>query len=235
MLQLIKLEIKKYKLNKYIKGVIISIIGIMAFLTMSFIDTKINTPNDLDKYKSVIWMINVLSTDVALIFASTITGKIAIGEYRNKTILVMFSYPINRKKLMLSKLIIVFVFSMVCVFISDLICILYAVGLDSIFNVIGGSFNFNYLIDSSLSILGFTVMAGILSLAPFAIGMKKKSVPSAVVTAVIIAALMQPVIGHDPQVRETLIKLVIITLITFALTTYTLVKDINNIDYANIA
>lgn len=234
MLQLIKLEIKKYKLNGYIKGVIIAIIGIMAFLTMSFIDNKINSPQNLDTYKSVIWMINVLSTDVFLIFSASITAKIIIGEYKNKTILVMFAYPINRKKIILSKLIIVVVFAMACILIGDILCILYAVILDSIIDVVSGNFSFKYIYDASLSFLGFTIMGGILSLMPFTIGMKKKSVPSTIVTAVIISVLMQPVIGHEPQVKETFIKLIIITLITLILTTYTIIKDINNIDYADI-
>ena len=235
MFQLIELEIKKYKLKKYIKGVIIAIICVMAFLTMSFIDSKINTPQDLDKYKSVIWMINVLITDVSLIFSSTIIAKIIIGEYRNKTILVMFSYPISRKKIMLSKLIIVAVFAMAVILIGNTLCILYTVILDSIVDVVAGSFSFNYISAASLSFLGFTVMGGILSLIPFYVGMRKKSAPSTVVTAVIIAALMQPVIGHDPQVKNTLIKLSIITLIAFILAAYTLIKHINNIDCADIA
>lgn len=235
MLQLIKLEIKKYKLNKYIKGVIISIIGIMAFLTMSFIDNKINSPQDLDTYESVIWMINILTTDVFLIFSAAITAKIIIGEYRNKTISIMFLYPINRKKIMLAKLTIVVVFAMVCILIGSILCILYTVVLDSIIDVVAGNFSFSYIYNASLSFLGFTIMGGILSLMPFTVGMRKKSVPSTVITAVIIAALMQPVIGHNPQIKDTVIKLVIITIIAFLLAIYTIIKDINNIDYADIA
>lgn len=235
MLQLIKLEIKKYKLKRYIKGVIIAILCIMAFLTMSFIDNKVNTPNDLDTYESVILMINVLSFDVFLIFSSTIIGKIVIGEYRDKTILVMFSYPINRKKIMLAKLFIVVAFAMLCVLVSNILCILYTVILDSIVDMAAGSFSFRYISAASLTFLGFTVMAGIMSLLPFIVGMKKKSVPSTVVTAVVISALAQPIIGSEPQLIDTLIKLIIITLITLIFAAYTIIKRVNNIDDVDVA
>jgi ABC-type transport system involved in multi-copper enzyme maturation permease subunit len=202
---------------------------------MSFIDNKINTPQDLDTYKSVIWMINVLTTDVFLIFSAAITAKIIIGEYRNRTILVMFSYPISRKKIMLSKLFLIVIFTMVCIFVSNIACILYTIILDSIVNVVAGYFSIYYIYNASLSFLGFTIMGGILSLMPFTVGMWKKSVPSTVSTAVLIAALMQPVIGHNPQVKETLIKLIIVTLIVLILTAHTVINYINNIDYADIA
>jgi len=235
MMQLIKLEIKKYNLKRYIKGVIIAIICIMAFLTMSFIDNRINLPQDLDTYESVIWMTNVLTTDVFLIFSSALTAKIVIGEYKDKTILVMFSYPISRKKLMLAKLIIAVVFAMLCILIADALCIIYVVTLDSIVNVIAGSFSFSYISGAFLSFLGFTVMGGILSLLPFTVGMKKKSVPSTIVTAVVIAVLMQPVIGHNPQLIDTLIKLIIITLISLVFTVYTIMKKIDKIDNVDVA
>jgi ABC-type transport system involved in multi-copper enzyme maturation permease subunit len=235
VLKLMKLEIKKYKLKRYIMGIIIAIICIMAFLTMSFIDNRINSPQDLDTYESVIWMTNILTTDVFLIFSSALIAKIIIGEYRDKTILVMFSYPVSRKKLMFAKLIIVVVFAMSCILLSDALCILYVVTLDSIVNVIAGSFSFSYISDAFLSFLGFTVMGGILSLLPFTVGMKKKSVPSTIVTAVVIAVLMQPVIGHAPDLIDTLIKLIIITLISLALTVYTIIKNINNIDFVDVA
>ena len=236
MIQLIKLEIKKYKLKRYIKGVFIAIVCIMAFLTMSFIDNKTNTPNDLDTWKSVILMTNILSTYVFLIFSSALMAKIIIGEYRDKTILVMFSYPVSRKKLMTAKLIIVVIFAMACILISDVLCILYVVILESFVNVVAGNFNFSYIFNEYLIFLGFIAAGGILSLVPFTIGMMKKSVPSTVITAAVLVALMQLVIGGKyATLEDTVIKLIIATLISLGLTAYTLIKKISNIDDADVA
>ncbi|WP_061994645.1 ABC transporter permease [Clostridium sp. ATCC 25772] len=235
MLQLIKLEVKKYKLKRYIKGVIIAILCIMAFLTISFIDTISDPKQNMDTYKSVIWMINVLVTSTFLIYSSSLMAKIVIGEYRDKTILVMFSYPISRRKIILAKLFIVVVFAMSCILIGDILCIIYVAILDSIVDVVAGSFSLNYIFSAYLSFLGFTVMGGILSLVPFTVGMKKKSVPSTIVTAVLIVCLMQPVIGRDPELKSTIIKLVIITLFSISTSIYTLKKQITNVDNLDVA
>lgn len=236
MLQLIKSEIKKYKLKRYIKGIFIAIVCIMAFLTMSFIDNKTRTPNDLDTWESVVLMINVLSTYVFLIFSSAVMAKIIIGEYRDKTILVMFSCPVSRKKLIAAKLSIVVTFAIVCILISDALCMLYAVVLDSFVNVVAGNFNFNYISNTYLIFLGFTAAGGVLSLVPFTIGMMKKSIPSTVLTAVVLSALMQPVIGGKYATLEgTVIKLIIVTLISFGLTAYTITKKINNVDSTDVS
>lgn len=231
MLQLIKLEIKKYKLKKYVKGVFAAVFCIMAFLTMSFMDNRARTPNDLDTWESVVLMTNILSVYVFLIFSSALTAKIIIGEYKDRTILVMFSYPVDRKKLMTAKLIIVVVFAIVCIFISDILCISYAVILDSIIDVVAGNFSFSYISSAYLIFLGFIAAGGVLALLPFDVGMRKKSVPSTVLTAVVLSALMQPVLGGKYATLEgTAVKLIVVTFVTLALTVYTIMKKINNID-----
>ena len=118
--------------------------------------------------------------------------------------------------------------------ISDVLCMLYVVTFDSIVDVVAGSFSFSYISDSTLTFLGFTVMEGILSLMPFAVSMNKKLIPSAVVTAVVISALMQPVIGRDPQFKETLIKLVVVTLIVLFFAAHTIIKRLNYIDDVDV-
>ena len=235
MLQIIKLEIKKYKLKKYIKGVFAAIFCIMAFLTMSFVDNKTRTPNDLDTWQSVVLMANVLSTYVFLIFSSALTAKIIIGEYKDRTILVMFSYPVDRKKLIIAKLIIVVVFAATCILISDMLCISYAVILDSIIDVVAGNFSFSYISDAYLIFLGFISAGGVLALLPFAVGMRKKSVPSTVLTAVVVSALMQPVLGGKyATLQGTVVKFIVVALVSFRAAAYTVMKKINSIDSINV-
>ncbi|MEW9095505.1 MAG: ABC transporter permease [Clostridiaceae bacterium] len=234
MLQLIKLEVKKYKLKRYIKGVIIAILCIMAFLTMSFIDTISHPQQEMDTYKSVLWMINVLVTGTFLIYSSALMAKIIIGEYRDKTILVMFSYPINRRKLIFTKLFIVVLFTMSCILIGNVLCTLFVVILDSFVDVVAGSFNLSY-ISSFMIFLGSVFMGGILSLLPFTFGMRKRSVASTIVSAVLIVCLMQPIIGRDPDLRNTLIKLIIIAVVSISVAVHTLRKEISNIDNLDIA
>ncbi len=165
----------------------------MAFVTRSFITTLSDKLQEMDTYESTLWMINVLVTGTFLVFSSVLTVKIIIGEYKNRTILVMFSYPISRKKIIIAKLTIICIFTITSILIGDLLCTAYVIGLDSIIDVVKGNFNFAYF---SMSILfGSVIMGGILSLVPFALGIIKKSGPATIITAILIIVLMQPIIG----------------------------------------
>lgn len=232
MLQLVKLELKKYKLKRYIIEAIICIFCIMAFVTMSFITTLSDPLQQMDTYESTLWMINVLVTGTFLVFSSVLTAKIIIGEYKNKTILVMFSYPINRKKIIIAKLTIIFIFTITSILIGDLLCTAYVIGLDSIIDVVKGNFSFAYFSTSIL--FGSVVMGGILSLVPFAFGMIKKSGPATIVTAILIVVLMQPIIGKNPNLNSTILKLSIIAILSLITVIYTLRKQVDALENIDI-
>ena len=95
-----KLEIKKYKLTKYIKGIFIATVCIIAFITVSLIDSMTDPKQTKDTYDSIIRMLNLLVTGTFVIFSSVLTAKYIIGEYKDRTILLMFTYPIKREKIM---------------------------------------------------------------------------------------------------------------------------------------
>ena len=55
-----------------------------------------------------------------IIFGAVLIAKLIIDEYKNKTILLMFSYPINRKKIMISKLAITAILTFITVILSNI-------------------------------------------------------------------------------------------------------------------
>lgn len=54
-----KLEIKKYKLTKYIKGIFIATVCIIAFITVSLIDSMTDPEQTKDTYDSIVRMLNL--------------------------------------------------------------------------------------------------------------------------------------------------------------------------------
>ena len=65
-------------------------------------------------------MIGAIVRATFTIFASVIIVKLIIDEYKNKSIDVLFTYPIKRKKIITAKLAIVFAFTFVNVLFSTL-------------------------------------------------------------------------------------------------------------------
>ena len=81
MKHLMKLEIKKYKLTKYIKGIFIATVCFIAYITVSLIDSMTDPKQTKDTYDSIIRMLNLLVTGTFVIFSSVLTAKYIIGEY----------------------------------------------------------------------------------------------------------------------------------------------------------
>lgn len=98
MLQLIKLEIKKSKLGWYIKGAIIANIVMVAMLFFVSYVSQIEGDVELGNPQGILLMASAMVRGTFIVFAGVLIAKLVIEEYKNKTILLMFSYPINRKK-----------------------------------------------------------------------------------------------------------------------------------------
>ncbi len=99
MINLMKLELKKVGLKRYF---LFSILGI--FLCMFFVFTGLN-----DKSTSI-YDYDVTFSTISLVFCfyyiilfAVLNVAYIINEYTNKTILILFSYPLDRKKLIFIK------------------------------------------------------------------------------------------------------------------------------------
>ncbi|MCQ4922037.1 ABC transporter permease [Tissierella carlieri] len=194
MMQLMRLELKKYKLQYHIIGVIIAILLIMAFITISLVDSMTDPTQTKDTYESTFMAINLLITVIFLVYSSVLISKIVISEYNNKTIMILFCYPVSRKKLMITKLLMVSIFTIIAMTISYLCCTLYLIVMDYYFDMVQGTFNRSYLNPYILEAVTSIVMSGVLSLIPFVIGMQKKSVPITIVSSLLVIFLRQVII-----------------------------------------
>ena len=90
-----KLEIKKYKLTKYIKGIFIATVCIIAFITVSLIDSMTDPEQTKDTYDSIVRMLNLLVTGTFVIFSSVLTAKYIIGEYKHREIAEILNLPLG--------------------------------------------------------------------------------------------------------------------------------------------
>lgn len=98
MLQLIKLEMKKCKLGWYMKGAIIANVVMVAMLFFVSYVSQIEGDVELGNPQGILLMASAMVRGTFIVFAGVLIAKLVIEEYKNKTILLMFSYPISRKK-----------------------------------------------------------------------------------------------------------------------------------------
>lgn len=179
VLKLIELEIKKFKLQKYIPRLIVCQVAV--FLIIMFNDRSVD-----NTFSSFLMLLESAVESFFLIFSAVISSKIIIGEYKSKTIMNMFMYPVSRKKIMLSKFAIVWMFTFTATILTE-------VFVEALVIIIKPSFySWTTKVDLQLSLntLGYelilSIMVAFMSFIPLIFAMKKKSNATVIVCSIIL-------------------------------------------------
>lgn len=193
MIKLINLEIKKFKLMKYWKGVLGANLGFIIFIGMVYFLNKVEEEIPFDNFEMASTIISAVVSATFIIFASVILAKLVIDEYKNKSIDLMFTYPISRKKIMSAKLIIVMVFTFMTVLFSTLFLNGLVYIMEVTFDILPGDISIQELINSVWKSFFIAFAAAGLSLIPLLIGMLRKSSSATIVSSIFLVTLTSSV------------------------------------------
>lgn len=230
MKRLLHLEVKKTNFKKYILAAGVSIVFILLFMTISIFDSMTDPTQKKDSFESMLRMASLLVTATFLIFSSVMYAETTISEYKNRTILILFSYPIKREQLIEAKMILISIFTAVSIFIGFLCSLAYLAFMDSRINALLDSVTGESLLFGLLKAVEQTILGVILTMIPFAVGMLRKSSSAAIVSSVILVVLMQPIMGRSPSVGEFLLKTICVFIISVSTSVYALRRSTHHVD-----
>lgn len=190
MFKLMKLEMKKFKVAGYIKGAIIANLVIIGIMIAGILISKSEGELILNNYNFAFQMVDSSVKATFIIFASVLLSKLIIEEYKNGTMTLLFMYPINRKKLIVAKLIIVLIFTFVAIFLSNIFIDGILIAINSFTNFIPDEITKEILSKAIISINTSAVTSAFMSLIPLYFGMRKKSVPTTIISSILIVTVM---------------------------------------------
>ena len=199
--KLIKLEWEKYEIGKYRRNAAILIVLLVIFnYAMTFLgianDPDTGVPDMAFSNMGVSTNVELLTDITFLIFAAAMHATFIIGAYKNKTMNLMFLYPLNRKKIMAAKMLAVCIFCFAGIVIAKLACygvsnLGFMMGQKASFpmdyNMLSVSFYIQLLIRSAATIS--------ISLLALLIGMIAKSSKVTVISSFLLIILMQGNVG----------------------------------------
>jgi ABC-type transport system involved in multi-copper enzyme maturation permease subunit len=196
MISLIKLEIIKFKLYRYgINFMIITLvlIGMTALMGAAEPDGEVMfvTSNQILEFGDV--MIRIIFT----IFSGVLLARLIIGEFKNSTIKIMFTYPISRKKIMGAKIIIIWTFIFIAILLEE---ILFGIGvktIDSMISITPDTITFSNLTDRAFLILYNAAATSTFSLISLFFGMRKKSTSTTIIASIIVGFLINSTSGEQ--------------------------------------
>ncbi|MFJ6210351.1 ABC transporter permease [Lysinibacillus sp. NPDC092081] len=196
MLNLMRLEMKKYHIGSYIKRAIFANFIILGVIFMLIFITKIEGDQDFRTYQRAFGIIDSGVRAVFIIFASVLIAKFIIGEFKFKTITVAFMYPINRKKLIASKLAIVVLFTFSAIILSTIFVTAIFCTVSEGFQLLPDTLTFSFIIQRIPAMIMNAVSASCIALIPLYFGMRKYSVPATIISSIIIVSAVSSNSGN---------------------------------------
>ena len=227
MLKLVRLEWKKNNIGKYLGGVIImaALLGLFVF-ALAFLGIANDPDGTLDAAPGtdvISAPIELFTSMAFLIYTSVMLASFIVSAYKNKTMNLMFSYPIKRQKILASQMIAVWTFNFAALILTKLaiyMCVFFgAKFMQSSFTVdfsIGSLSFYIQLILKSVVIVSMSFIA-------LFVGMAIKSSKATIVTSFLLIFLTQANIG-DFTMASNAVFPVILTTISLAFAVLSIVN-----------
>lgn len=199
MIKLIKLEWKKNNIGKYARNTVI-LAAVLCLFTFALAyfgiandpDGTLDAAEGMNTISSLIELFTSISF---LIFTSVMLSTFIVSEYKNKTMNLMFSYPIKRQKILISQMLAVWIFNFVALVFTKLLiygCIL----IGSQFMVSSFLIDFNMTsLDFYLQLIAKSVVIVSISFIALFIGMAMKSSKATIISSFLLIILTQANVG----------------------------------------
>lgn len=218
MLKLIRFEWKKNNTGKYIRGSIIMalLLGLFIF-ALAFLGIANDPDGTLDAAPGtdvISAPIELFTSMAFLVFTSVMLASFIVSAYKNKTMALMFSYPIKRQKILASQMIAVWSFNFIALILTKLaIYLCISIG--------AGFIPSSFVIDLSMGSLSFyvqlvlrSVVTVSMSFIALFVGMALKSSKATIITSFLLILLTQANIG-DLTMADNAVFPIILTIISF--------------------
>jgi len=225
-----KLEIIKFKMTRYLKGVGIANITILGLILISYFFEK-DVLEMMTSHDNVVSLTGSIVRAVFTIFAAVLISRIVISEYKNKTINILFMYPISRKKILVAKFMIVVIFTFTSILFSSLFLNATLLILNCFVHFIEEPLTQGVLMKNLIDIVVYSAAFGFLSLITSFVGMLKKSGSATIVTSVVLVCLLGS--GSNGNTLSSIFIVQIILVILGAGAAYLSIKDVEKVDVIN--
>ena len=225
MWNLIRMEIKKVPLKPHIAGLLAAnfIIFLLSVFTSSLLTASGNIstlPGFAPVQLDTVTLAAMLVRATLIVWEAVLISVFVIEEYRNKTIGLLFTYPISRTKLITAKLILICYISFTFHVLSNIFQYATIFLAAKCFDFV--TFSFGNIMTQAVT----TISAILLGLLPLYVGMIKKSAIATVVSSIIIVAIASNSQGSSAGLLSIPIAAIIFGIIGITFSAITMRKMI---------
>ncbi|MTI68550.1 MAG: ABC transporter permease [Firmicutes bacterium] len=229
MLKLIKIELKKFNIKKYANAAFISNIFILALACIVIYASYDEGSLTVNLYSQIIEFIRAIINVTFIVFSGVLISSLIIGEFKSKTVNVLFSYPISRQKLILAKLLIVIMFTFISIIFSNIIIVLGVSLIQKLYPVLQINLFLKMFIYNFSGVITSAIFTSIMSIIPLYFGLRKKSVSTTIVTSILLATITNSS-GGAISLSSIVIIPIVLSILGVILIYSKIVRNIENKD-----
>ncbi len=190
MFNLIKLELKRFNIKNKIRVAAICNLVILALLCLIFFVENGETNTVFKDYNEVFSIITTFIHVTFMIYGSVLISELIISEYKNKTITLLFTYPVDRKKLLISKLIIMGVFTFISIILSSILIFISFYIIQVITKTTIGQLAYSMQVAQLGTLVVSALTNSFIAMIPLYFGMRKKSTVATIISGVLISTFL---------------------------------------------
>ncbi|PAF28975.1 hypothetical protein CHI14_25265 [Paenibacillus sp. 7516] len=206
LLKLIFLEMRKHRFARNFGYAAIANVGILLFLIMIGVVDWGAEDYAFTTYPLSFMLIDTFARATFIIFGGALISKLIISEYRNKTMNVMFTYPIKRHKIIAAKLIIVFAFTFFMIMFTNLLMGAILLTTDHFYPFIADELTGNQALQLLIKYTISSLSAAAMALIPLLFGMRKHSVTATMVSSIfLVFAVCSGVNGPSVSINSIIV------------------------------
>ncbi|MGL4697496.1 ABC transporter permease [Enterococcus larvae] len=193
MFRLIKLELKRNRLKPYITAAVVITVAMLAlvylFAIISYLDTSDTDLLIFMTYRGISTLSLIVATACFSILSSVMYNKFVIEEYTSKKVFLLFSYPVERKRVLWAKILTVFLFTIVSMMVSGLVIFSIFFITESLLHLSQDTLTIQVISEVIFSLIGFSIIAAAFGVISLWLGYWRKSTSVTIISGVIVSSV----------------------------------------------
>lgn len=218
MINLMKQELRRNNIRTYILATIVSCVAITAFIYFISYVAQIENEVQFQNYMNIFRFVLIIELLVFSVLSSTMYSRFIIDEYSGAKLALLFSYPVNRKRILVSKLLVVSLFTIISMAITITITLAIFCITEHISPIVQDTLSFGLII-ATIQSMGLCIVGAVaIGLISMRIGFVKKSVPTALITAFLLSGIVgNTIIGVAGNLLLGIGLIAVLAMITLAI------------------
>lgn len=190
MLNLMKQELRRNNIRIYILAAIISCVGLTAFIYFISYAAQYDNKVEFQNYTNIIRFVLIMSLLVFSMLSATMYSRFIIDEYNGAKLALLFSYPVNRKRILVSKLLVISIFTIISMTATITVALTLFCITEYISPILHDTFSFS-LFMTTVQSMGMCIVGSVtIGVISMRVGFVKKSTPTTLITAFLLSGVV---------------------------------------------